>query len=71
MRIDIGLAYRPDKAIAPSGHRLDAAALFTVLIEDAAQRRNLNRQVAFPDHRPRPDGFHNRVLRYQLSLVLD
>src|SRR3984893_2154384 len=63
--------YRGDKAIAATGHRLDAAALFSVLIEDAAQRRNLDRQVAFLDHRSGPHGFHDRVFRDQLPWPLD
>ncbi len=62
--------HRADEAVATPGHRLDAAALFSVLIEDAPQRRDLNGQVTFLDHRSGPDGLHDRVLRDQLPVPL-
>ncbi len=62
---------RGDETIARPGRRLDAAAPFSVLIEDAAQRRNLDGQVAFPDHHSGPDGLHNRLFRDQLPLPVN
>jgi hypothetical protein len=63
--------HRRDKAVAAPGHCLDAAAVLAVLIEDAAQRRNLDGQVAFLDHHSRPDGLHDCVFGDQLPLTLD
>jgi hypothetical protein len=40
---------------------LDAAALLAVLIEDPAQRRNLDGQITFLDRRCGPDGVHDRA----------
>jgi hypothetical protein len=50
---------------------LDAAALLAVLIEDPAQRRNLDGQITFLDRRCGPDGVHDRAFRDQLPLPLD
>ena len=49
------------EAIAAPGYRLDAAALLSVFVQDAAQRRNLDGQVAF-DHCPGPDRLNDRIL---------
>ena len=61
---------RGDKAVTTSGHGLDAAARFSVLVENAAQCGNLDGQVAFFDHHSGPDGFHNCIFRDQLPLPL-
>jgi hypothetical protein len=37
----IGLRHWCNKGVAASGHRLDAAALLSILIEDVTQFRNL------------------------------
>jgi hypothetical protein len=63
--------HRRNKAVAAPGNRLDAAALSAVLIEDAAQRRDLDRQIAFLDYRSGPHGLHDRIFRNQLPWPLD
>jgi hypothetical protein len=63
--------YRGDEAVAASGHRLDTAALFSVLVENAAQRGNLDGQIAFIDHHSWPDYLHNHVFRHELPVPFD
>ncbi len=56
-----------DEAIPPAGHGLDAASAGSSGIEDPTKRRDLYREVAFLDHRPRPDGTHDLILRHQIA----
>jgi len=74
--VDIEAAVKPSarasggtKAVAASGHRLDAAASCSPLVENPAKRRDMNRQIVVFDHRFRPDGVHDLVLRDQIALM--
>src|SRR5215472_10981797 len=51
------------KAIAISGHRLNAAALRSVRIEDVTQLGDLDIHIGFLDYLPRPDDRHDLVFR--------
>ncbi len=59
--------HRPDESIAAAGHGLDPTIATGELAQHPAQRRNLNREVAFLDYLSRPRGFEQRVLRNQLA----
>src|SRR5712691_11402298 len=59
--------HRPDESIAAAGHGLDPTIATGELAQHPAQRRNLNREVAFLDYLSRPGGFDQRVLRNQLA----
>jgi hypothetical protein len=50
---------------------LDAAPLCSRLIENSAERRDLDRQVVVLDHRSGPHGLHDLVFRDQLSVAFD
>src|SRR6202043_238345 len=63
--------YRRDKAVATTGHGLDAAALGAPVIEDAAQRGDLHVQVAVFDRGSRPDGLDDLGSRYEIPWPLD
>src|SRR5271163_2769728 len=51
----------PAAASAAAGDSLNAAAVGAIAVEDAAQSRNLNREVVVLDDRPRPGGGHDLV----------
>src|ERR1700737_4875610 len=63
--------YRCDEAIAAAGDRLDAASLRSPLIENAAKRQDLDREVAVLDHHSRPDSGDNLALRDETARPLD
>ena len=63
--------HRPDKAVAAPGNRLDAAALRSPVIEDAAQCCDLDVEVAVFDRRSRPDGVDDLVSRDEIPRPLD
>src|ERR1700730_11084677 len=63
--------YRCDEAIAAARGRLDAASLRSPLIENAAKRRDLDREVAVLDHHSRPDGGDDLALRDETARPLD
>jgi hypothetical protein len=48
--------YRRDEPVAASGDRLDAVALGLPAVESAAQRRDLDRQIAVLDDPAGPNG---------------
>lgn len=56
-----------DEAIASAGHRLNVVSLRSALIEDAAERRDLNREVAVLDHGLGPDRGDDLLLRDDLA----
>jgi hypothetical protein len=60
-----------DKPVAAPGHGLDATRALRSGIEDAAQRRDLDREIAFLNHRSRPDDTHDLVLRYEIARAVD
>jgi hypothetical protein len=68
-RRDGGLdpCHRCDKAVAASGHRLDAAARRAVSIENAAKRSDLHVQIVVLNHCCRPDGGDNLVPREEIA----
>jgi hypothetical protein len=55
------------KAVAAAGHRLDAAALPAVLIENAAQRRDLHVEIVVLNDCCRPDGGDDLVSRKEIT----
>ena len=57
----VGPHYRCDKAVAAAGDGLDAAAFGAIAVENAAQRRNLDREIVVFDDRPRPGSSHDLV----------
>jgi hypothetical protein len=58
--------HRCDKAVAAPCDRLYAAPLRSPVIEDAAQRCDLDVEVAVFDRRPRPDGVYDVGSRDQI-----
>ncbi len=58
---------RPDELIAATGHGLDPTLAAGGCAEHPAQRRDLNREVAFLDRLAGPSGFDQRVLRKQCA----
>ena len=60
-----------DKAVAAPRNRLDAAALRSPIIEDAAQCCDLDVEVAVFDRRSRPNGLDDLVSRYEVARPLD
>jgi hypothetical protein len=68
-RRDGGLdpCHRCDKAVAASGHRLDAAARRAVSIENAAKRSDLHVQIVVLNHCCRPDGGDDLVSRDEIA----
>ena len=63
--------YRCDKAVTAPDYRLDAASLGVPLVEDATKRGDLDGQVVVLDHRSRPHGSHDLVLRDEIAIALD
>jgi hypothetical protein len=63
--------YRRDEAVPPSGCSLDAACSRPAIVEHAAERRYLHREIGFLDHRVRPDGGHEFVLRHEIAVSFD
>src|SRR5215471_9047918 len=62
---------RRGKTIAPSRHRLNATALRSSPVENAAERRYLESQVALLDGHLGPDSGHDFRLRTDLVVMLN
>ena len=60
-----------DEAIAAPHDRLDAASLRPALVEDAAQRSDVDGEVAVLDDRALPHGIGNFILRNQAADPFD
>ena len=63
--------YRCGKPVTAGCDRLNAASLGTTLIENPAERRDLDGQVGVLDHRPPPDGRHDLFFGHQFARSLD
>ena len=63
--------HRNHKAVAASGDGLDAASPIAAMIENAAKRQDLDREVAVRDHDARPDGSHDLGLRNEPAMPSD
>ena len=60
-----------DKPITARGDGLNAAPFRSSLIENPAERGDLDGQVGVLDHRPPPDGRHDLFFRDQFARPLD
>src|SRR5260370_31256424 len=63
--------YSRDETVTAPGDRLDAARLWLPVVEDATKRGDLDGQVVVLDHRSRPDGSHDLLLRDEITVALD
>jgi hypothetical protein len=70
-RRELAARHRCDKAVAAPCDRLDAAPLCSPVIEDPAQRCDLDVEVAVFDRRPRPDGVYDVGSRDEIPRPLD
>jgi hypothetical protein len=70
VRIGVDPRHRCHKPVAAPGYRLDAAAFGAIAVENAAQRRNLNREVVVVYDDARPGGGHDLVFREQRALPI-
>ncbi|MGC2202127.1 MAG: hypothetical protein WA633_18565 [Stellaceae bacterium] len=66
----VGPGHGRDKAVSAARHSLDAAAVLAALIQRAAQRRDLLRQIALLDRYSGPDPCHNVAFRDDRALML-
>jgi hypothetical protein len=70
-RIDRTPRHHWQKTITAPGDGLDAASLRSPLIENAAERCDLDGQVVVFDHRSRPDSGNDFVLQDEVAVPLD
>jgi hypothetical protein len=58
------------KSVATTRYVLNAAIAVATTIEGTAERRYMDRQIAFLDHGMRPNGLHDLVLTHELARPL-